>query len=284
MNLLFTRSQKRTSFFSIVPLRIGGTVTFKLKAEMELTEEEKTLVKRYSFSGAVLISSDTYEDLQRAFRPALLLGFLAFLLSAFLIPASGVAASVNGINTILFTLMVVPIVGVSTVFVMTIVYFFNLRKCIVLHQLLNGGRTFYCHSVVELDELEKELLDLGRRVHATLEKARDWGGREINPIPIGEPFYLPNEDRSHSQSVFEFGMQAAGATLGKMLKSKTTGNASKASVREPASSPTPRPTSPSSTISTQPTTPPPPPKPPSCLLYTSPSPRDRQKSRMPSSA
>lgn len=244
MNLLFTRSQKRTSFFSIVPLRIGGTVTFKLKAELEITEEEQSLIKTYSFGDAVLVSSDNYIDLQRAFRPALFLG----LLITILIPIfmwSSLGAILGGINSgrTIAAMIFAPILGIVTVLIMTIVYFFTMRKCIKVSHLVNGGRTFYCHSVVELDEQEAEILDLSRRLHATLEKARDWGGREINPIPIGEPFYLPDEDYTHSQSSIEKGMHAAGASLAQMLKPKGSTANEKAApkVREPLDRPTPRP-------------------------------------------
>jgi len=252
-------------------LRIGGTVTFKLKTELELTEEEQALVKKYSFSNAVLFSSDVYEDLQRAFRPALFLGIVAFILAALLLPQGR-----DGINGIILKVMVVPTLGILTVLIMTVAYFFEMRKSITIGQLLNGGRTFYCHSVVELDEQEAELLDMSRRIHATLEKARDWGGREINPIPIGNPFYLPDEDYSHSQSKIEMGMQAAGASLGKMFKPQNTGTESKPKVREPATTPTPRPAAPFSNATASPpktSTPPSPPKPTSSNLPpSSPSP------------
>ena len=82
---------------------------------------------------------------------------------------------------------------------------------------MNGGRTFYCHSVVELDEQEAELQDLARRLHATLEKAKNWGGREINPIPVGEPFYLPDTEDTKPVSIFEKASHKAGSILAKKV-------------------------------------------------------------------
>lgn len=215
MNLLFTRSQARSSFFSLIPLRIGGTVTFKLKAEFEFTEEEQTLLQRYSFSNASLITSNVYDDLARAFRPAWLLGLITMLLTAIFL-----RIPVRGIEGKLIKVAAVPSLGILCVIAMTVIYFFSLRKTVTVSQLMNGGRTFYCHSVVELDEQEQELHDLARRLHLTLEKAKNWGGREINPIPDGEPFYLPDTEVSKTTSAFERKAHKAGSSLAKMFLKK----------------------------------------------------------------
>ena len=199
MNLLFTRSQNHSRFFSLVPLRIGGTVTFKLKAELELTEEEKTLMRKYSFENSSLIYSNAYDDLARSFRPAWLLAFIAMIIAAIVVAGTETYL----IREKIVLMLAVPAIGIFTVIIMTLVYFFSLRKNITVSQLLNGGRTFYCHSVVDLDEQEEELKDLSERLHATLEKAKNWGGREINPIPDGEPFYLPDTELSKKQSTLE---------------------------------------------------------------------------------
>ena len=67
MNLLLDRRQKQ-AVFSLIPLRIGTGVMFMLKAVLELDQEEKELVKRYRFSGAILVRSDPVEDLKKAFK------------------------------------------------------------------------------------------------------------------------------------------------------------------------------------------------------------------------
>lgn len=216
MNLLLTRSQARSMFFSLIPLRIGGTVTFKLKAELEFTREERTLLRNYSFSNATLVSSNVYDDLARAFKPAWLLGLITMLVTAFVI----VDMYLPGFEGIALKILVPPILGILCVIVMTLIYFFTMRRNITVSQLMNGGRTFYCHSVVELDEQEQELNDLSRRLHATLEKAKNWGGREINPIPEGEPFYLPDTEQTKPVSMFEKTAHMTGSILAKKVINK----------------------------------------------------------------
>jgi len=215
VNLLFTRSQTRSSIFSLVPLRIGGTVTFKLKTELELTDEETSLLRKYSLSNATLIYSNAYDDLARSFRPAWLLGLITALLTAVYLKVP-----IDGIKGILLRIAAVPSAGILCVIVMTLVYFFALRKEVTVSQLTDGGRTFYCHSVVELDEQEEELLDLARRLEITLEKAKNWGGREINPLPEGEPYYLPDKEQRKAPSRVQESMFAAGQNLGSIIKRK----------------------------------------------------------------
>lgn len=245
MNLLLTRSQARSLFFSLVPLRIGGTVTFKLKSEFEFTKEEHALLRRYSFDKATLISSNIYDDLARAFKPAWLIGLAVMIVTAFVIATS----PGRSIPVIVLQIMTIPIFGILSVVGMTVIYFFSLRKNITVAQLMNGGRTFYCHSVVELDEQEHELKDLAHRLHLTLEKAKNWGGREINPIPDGEPIYLPDNEISQNQSKLERGMHSAGAALGKALKPASNKpedkpQASLPSKQTPSEAPSPHPFAP----------------------------------------
>ncbi len=161
MNLLFSRSQSRASFLSLIPLRIGGTVTFRLKAELELSDEELALARKYSFTKATLIHSDASEDLARAYRPAIFLAIIIALVSAFMIPG-------RGMEGILLKVAAVPAIGFISFIVLTVLYFFSLRKLITVDQLMNGGRMFYCHSVVVLDEREADLLDICKRFYLTL--------------------------------------------------------------------------------------------------------------------
>ena len=210
MNLLFSRSQSRASFLSLIPLRIGGTVTFRLKAELELSDEELALARKYSFTKATLIHSDAAEDLARAYRPAIFLAIIIALVSAFMIPG-------RGMEGILLKLAAVPAIGFISFIVLTVLYFFSLRKLITVDQLMNGGRMFYCHSVVELDERETDLLDICKRFYLTLEKAKNWGGREINPLLDGEPFYLNNPDGNEHRVVVDRAMYKAGAATRKLM-------------------------------------------------------------------
>ena len=50
MKLLFDRDQTGSAIFSLVPLRIGSGVTFKLTAELELDQEEEALLNRYKLT------------------------------------------------------------------------------------------------------------------------------------------------------------------------------------------------------------------------------------------
>ena len=79
MNLLLDRDQRDAALFSLIPLRIGSGVTFSLHATLELDEEERALIQKYNFTKAVLVASDPIEDIKQSFRPAFLLGLLAFL-------------------------------------------------------------------------------------------------------------------------------------------------------------------------------------------------------------
>jgi len=214
MNLLLTRSQEKASFFSLVPLKIGGVVTFKLNAEFELDEEEHALTKKYGFTNATLIYTDFMVDLRNAFTPSWYLGLMVMILVALFYEPWG-----QGFDSVIKKVIAVPISGIATVLIMTTVYFFSLRKFVTVDQMLNGGRTFYCHSVVELDEHERELKDLAHKFHITLEKAKNWGGRELNPIPEGEILYLSDQEYNQRKSLIEKAMESAGRTVRNVLNS-----------------------------------------------------------------
>ncbi len=227
MNLLLTRSQEKASFFSLVPLKIGGVVTFKLNAEFELDEEEHALTKKYGFTNATLIYTDFMVDLRNAFTPSWYLGLMVMILVALFYEPWG-----QGFDSVIKKVIAVPISGIATVLIMTTVYFFSLRKFVTVDQMLNGGRTFYCHSVVELDEHERELKDLAHKFHITLEKAKNWGGRELNPIPEGEILYLSDQEYNQRKSLIEKAMESAGRTVRNVLNSVPKNAAEKSIVEE----------------------------------------------------
>jgi len=222
MNLLFTRTQMNASALSIIPLRIGGTVTFRLKTELELSQEERILARKYSLTRATLLRSKDDDDLGRAYRPALFLAVMITLAFAMLVPSGLFAGSGGGMfgpgsGGILIKTALVPIVWLGSFVVLTCLYYFSLRTHVSVDQLTDGGRMFYCHSVVELDEQEAELLDICRRFYLTLEKAKNWGGREINPLPDGEPFYLNDPKGSHRKVALDRAMEQAGQVTRKLL-------------------------------------------------------------------
>lgn len=170
MNLLLSRNQRKAAAFSLVPLRIGSGVMFNLHAELELDEEEQRLLKTYDFTRAPLVASDAIEDIKKAYRPALLLGVLSFI--PFWIVYSFWAA--------------LPLAVLFTV-IMTFVYFNTMREQILVSDLLDGGRTFRCDSIVELIHKEAFLEGICEYLRQVLESAKHWTDREAVPIkPLGK--------------------------------------------------------------------------------------------------
>jgi len=165
MNLLLNRDQKSASLFTLVPLRIGSGMMFHLKAELELDEEEQELMRKYRFQNAPLVLSDPIDDLKKSFRPALLLGIVAFIVFWIL-------ASFNTASTL----------AILVTLVMTVVYFKTTREQIVVSDLLNGGRTFRCDSIVELIHKEAFLEGVSEYLRQVLESAKNWHDREVIPI------------------------------------------------------------------------------------------------------
>ncbi|MBO6540263.1 MAG: hypothetical protein JJ969_12805 [Rhizobiaceae bacterium] len=164
MKLLFGRAQK-SAVFSLVPLRLGTGVMFHLHAELELDEEEKQLLKKYKFERAVIVASDTMDDLKKSIRPAALVAIVAFGL-AWLLMSLGAAIA---IAFLVFCLM-------------TAVYFNAMREQILVSDFLNGGRSFPCDSVVELIHKEAFLENTCGYLRQVLESAKHWNDREIIPI------------------------------------------------------------------------------------------------------
>lgn len=162
MNLLLARDQSSGAIFSLVPLRFGSGVIFHLKAELELDAEEQTLIKKYRFAKTALVVSDPIDDLKQAFRPALLLGFLVFILSWFFISFWSA----------------IPLMMLVTV-MMTAVYFKSLREQILVSDLLDGGRTFHCDSIIALVKKEAFLEVVSEYLRQVLESAKHWDEREV---------------------------------------------------------------------------------------------------------
>lgn len=166
MNLLLNRDQKSAALFSLIPLRIGSGVIFHLRAELELDDEENSLLKKYRFEKAPLVLSDPIEDLKQALRPALLLGVLSFIVFWFV-----------------FTFGASIVLSVVVVLVMTVVYFRALREQIIVRDLLDGGRTFRCDSIVELIKKEAYIEGVCQYLRQVLESAKHWHDREKVDIP-----------------------------------------------------------------------------------------------------
>lgn len=165
MKLLFQRDQKAGSMFSLIPLRIGSGVIFTLHCQIELTEEENALLEKYKLSNAPLVVSDPIEDIKQSFRPAFLLGIISFI-----------------IGWLIFSFIAALWIGVIVTIVMTIKYFETLREQINVNDLTEGGRKFYCDSVVLLAKKEIFLTDVSRLLRQLIELAKTWGDRDIEEI------------------------------------------------------------------------------------------------------
>lgn len=184
-------------------------------AELELTAEELALTSKYSFTKATLIASDASQDLANAYRPAVILSIIAALSVALFIPTVVFGDDIKGM---IFKTAMVPAVGLVCFILLTGLYFFELRKHVTVDQLTIGGRVFHCHSVVELDNHEAEILDICKRFYLTLEKAKNWGGSEINPLPDGEPYYLTNPEYGAKNVGIDRAMHKAGTVTKKLMK------------------------------------------------------------------
>ena len=172
MNLLFKRSQTSGALFSLVPLRIGRGVVFQLHAELELSAEEASLVNRYRFANTALVVSDPLDDLRRAFRPALVLGLLSFVAL-----------------WLLWTFTIAISTALLVILIMTAIYFRALREQIIVSDLTEGGRTFYCESIVALIQKEAYLELVCGYLRQVLESAKHWDDREritIEPLKRAE--------------------------------------------------------------------------------------------------
>ena len=165
MNLLLKRDQSGAAVFSLIPLRIGSGVTFTLHATLELDEEEKALIQKYNFTKAPLVVSDPIEDLKQSFRPALLLGLIAFFILWMI-------GSFTGALTL----------AVLVTLIMTGVYFKTLREQINVSDLLESGRKFRCDSIVELIEKEAYLRNICGYLRQVLESTKTWDDREVVAI------------------------------------------------------------------------------------------------------
>lgn len=165
MNLLLNRDQNSAKMFSLIPLRIGSGVTFTLHASLELDKEEEALIQKYNFAKAALVVSDPIEDLKKSFRPALVLGILAYV----------VLALIFGFYTAFGLAFWVTLI-------MTGVYFKTLREQINVSDLMAGGRKFRCDSIVALIQKEAFLQNISAYLRQVLESAKNWDDREVVPI------------------------------------------------------------------------------------------------------
>jgi len=196
MNLLLQRKQHAYHFFQFLPLKLGSGVTFKLKADLELTNEERELVRRYQLSDAILFDYNFWLDLKMALKsavkfwlilliPTLLFGriilaalveyFTPLMLNIFL--KTGWIPNLRTFESIVLLVVLVLILGVP------IIYYFALREEVRVRHLTNGGRTFRCESVVALIHKEADIEGKCSYLRQLLESAKHWDERETIPIP-----------------------------------------------------------------------------------------------------
>lgn len=168
MNLLLERRQKPGTA-TLVPLQFGGGPLFQLWMQAEFTNEEAELLRKYRLDEALLIAADRLATLQRSFRTALIVGFVAWwLLVLFL------------------SWMVTTSLTMLLIIILTAVYYNELREHIYVRDLVHG-RTFRCFSIVELVQKEAYLTGIAAYLRQVLETAKHWDGRETVPVPVLTP-------------------------------------------------------------------------------------------------
>src|SRR3546814_8357002 len=134
---------------------------FTLWAKAEFTEDEYALLQKYRFNDALLIADDWLAMLQRSFRTAVMLGFVAWwLLFAF------------------FSWSVSTSLAVLLVLILTAVYYHDLREHIFVRDLA-PGRPFRCFSIVELVQKEEYPKGIPAYPRQVLETRKPWDGREV---------------------------------------------------------------------------------------------------------
>ena len=156
MNLLLKRQQS-----------LGGRVTFRLWAKLEMDQDERALLDRYDLDGACLIDSDDLDHL----KWALVIGVLAFFL------LGGLAFHLS--RDVLLALGSGTFGGISTGFV-----WLNERRETIYVKDLLYGRRFKCRSIVELAKKEAMLDNASTAMRQVLETAKYWNGVETLPIPV----------------------------------------------------------------------------------------------------
>jgi len=190
MRLLFSRNQRQRDLISLMPLRIGSGPMFTLKAAVEFSEEEASLLNKYHLASAILVESDTGEDLRKAFRSALYLGIACYFILGIAIPLLPLPDRHDDLfassSTFLMWLQLIP-VGAGITLVMTFVYFSALREKLVVRDLMRNGRTFYCDTVVKLVEKEAYLTAIGQYLQHVLEASKTWGDRDVIEIKPLDP-------------------------------------------------------------------------------------------------
>lgn len=165
MKMLMKRTQGYSSVFSLVPLRIGSGNTFMLNVQLEYGDDERQLANKYNINRMAFNTDDPVEEIKKAFRTALVVSFVVFV----------VALVFAGVWN------AVPIALLAQL-VMTVVYFKTMREQIIIGDLLLGGKTFRCDSVVELIRKEAYLTHMSECLCQVLESAKHWGDREAIDI------------------------------------------------------------------------------------------------------
>ncbi|MEO1406518.1 MAG: hypothetical protein AAFV54_08505 [Pseudomonadota bacterium] len=160
MDLLFKREQANSN---------SGKAIFKLWGKIELTEDEKEIVKRYSFAMAILIEADQSGIFVRAFLITLgatAIGFVVLYDMGFL------------------GFLIALAVGAGLGYW----WYHQNRETIYVKDLL-VGRHFNCDSVVALARKEAWLTTVVSFLRHVMESAKHWDGterHEVEPLPKDE--------------------------------------------------------------------------------------------------
>ncbi len=157
MKILFSRKQVRGKF---------GGVKFRLWSQIELDENERQVIRHYSFDESVLIDSLQPELI----RKSALVGIGASIFGAIL-------ASYSGDWKI--TIFVGLIIGIVAAFI----FYDRNRETIFVKDLIHG-RFFECKSVIDLARKEAWLETITGYLRQVMESAKHWGEDEKRDIEV----------------------------------------------------------------------------------------------------
>lgn len=155
MKILLKRSQTTTP---------RGKPIFKLWAQLEFEGDEKTLVDRYQFRHAMLISAEQ----PGLIRGSFLIGMGVFVLAII---------AFYFFRTISLAYILTPLIGAGAGWL----YYDRNRETVYVRDLIHG-RYFECKSIIELVRKEAWLDVISGYFRQVMESAKSWGGTEARSI------------------------------------------------------------------------------------------------------
>ena len=141
-----------------------GNVVFRLWGKVELDDDERAIIKRYGFDGAVLIEAGQ----EHLLRNSVFVGIVTFAL----------------VNMVIFSLSgakLAMILGLLAGLGAGYFYFNEKRETVFVRDLMHG-RNFKCDSVIDLARKEEWLSVITSFLRQVMESAKHWDGTETREI------------------------------------------------------------------------------------------------------